>query len=140
MKTLEQVKIVEYHDGYAQAVAKMWNESSENWGGDDSVSTAQDIIDTEAKSTNLHLFLAVIGDEVVGYCGLSEYREDEGALYIPLINVHPDYQGLKIGKRLLLTALDKTVELGWPRLDLFTWPGNTRLYLYIKVRILLGRA
>ncbi len=126
MKTLEQVKIVEYHDGYAQAVAKMWNESSENWGGDDSVSTAQDIIDTEAKSTNLHLFLAVIGEEVVGYCGLSEYREDEGALYIPLINVHPAYQGLKIGKRLLLTALDKTVELGWPRLDLFTWPGNTK--------------
>ncbi|MGP4077095.1 GNAT family N-acetyltransferase [Halobacillus sp. K22] len=126
MKTLEKVKIVDYHDGYAQAVAKMWNESSENWGGDESVSTAQDIIDTEAKSTNLHLFLAVIGEEVVGYCGLSEYREDEGALYIPLLNVHPAYQGLKIGKRLLLTALDKTVELGWPRLDLFTWPGNTK--------------
>ncbi|BCB03709.1 hypothetical protein [Bacillus sp. KH172YL63] len=31
--TLEEVKIVEYHNGLAQGVAKMWNESRENWGG-----------------------------------------------------------------------------------------------------------
>ncbi|MYL34936.1 GNAT family N-acetyltransferase [Pontibacillus yanchengensis] len=126
MKTMERVNIVEYHDGLAKSLAKMWNESGENWGGDAVVTTEQDVMDKEAKSTNLHTFLALVEEEVVGYCGLSEYREDIGALYIPLINVHPDYQGLKIGKQLLLTAIEKTVEYEWPRLDLFTWPGNTK--------------
>ena len=124
--TLEQVKIVEYHEGLAKGIAKMWNESRENWGGDSTVTTEQDVKEKEANSTNLHLFLAMVGDEVAGYCGLSEYREDKGALYIPLLNVHPKYQGLKIGKQLVLKAVDKTVELQWPRLDLFTWPGNTK--------------
>lgn len=60
------------------------------------------------------------GDVVVGYCGLSEYREDEGALYIPLLNVRVDYHGKKIGKLLLLKAIERSIELGWPRLDLYT--------------------
>lgn len=94
--------------------------------GDSTVTTEQDVLDKEANSSNLHLFLAMVGDEVAGYCGLSEYREDQDALYIPLLNVHPQYQGLKIGKKLVITAVEKTVELGWPRLDLFTWPGNTK--------------
>lgn len=126
MKTLEKVNIVEYHDGLADSVAKMWNESRENWGGDSVVTTKQDVMEDEANSTNLHLFLATFEGEVVGYCGLSEYRDDQGALYIPLINVHPDYQGMKIGKELLIKALEKTVEYRWPRLDLYTWPGNTK--------------
>ncbi|WP_409250865.1 GNAT family N-acetyltransferase [Bacillus sp. SCS-153A] len=124
--TAEQVKIVEYHEGLAKGIAKMWNESRENWGGDSTITTEQEVIEKEANSTNLHLFLAMAGEEVVGYCGLSQYREDTGALYIPLLNVHPAYQGLKIGKQLVLKALEKTIELNWPRLDLFTWPGNTK--------------
>ncbi|WP_216831837.1 GNAT family N-acetyltransferase [Alkalihalobacterium elongatum] len=126
MKTSAQVKIVEYHEGLAKGIAKMWNESREDWGGDSVVMTEQDVKEKEENSTNLHLFLAMVGEEVVGYCGLSEYKEDEGALYIPLLNVHPEYQGLKIGKQLLLRALEKTIELKWPRLDLFTWAGNTK--------------
>ncbi|WP_240189942.1 GNAT family N-acetyltransferase [Bacillus sp. P14.5] len=124
--TTEQVKIVEYHEGLAKGIAKMWNESRENWGGDSVVTTESDVIEKESNSTNLHLFLALVGEEVVGYCGLSQYREDTGALYIPLLNVHPSYQGLKIGKQLVLKALEKTIELDWPRLDLFTWAGNTK--------------
>ncbi len=124
--TLEQVNIVEYHEGLAKGIAKMWNESREGWGGDSVVTTEEQTKEKEANSTNLHLFLATVGEEVVGYCGLSEYKEDEGALYIPLLNVHPKYQGLKIGKKLVLKALEKTIELKWPRLDLFTWAGNTK--------------
>ncbi|MFV8828217.1 GNAT family N-acetyltransferase [Alkalihalobacterium sp. APHAB7] len=126
MKTSAQVKIVEYHEGLARGVAKMWNESRDDWGGDSAVMSEQDVIEKEANSANLHLFLALVGEEVVGYCGLSEYKEDEGSLYIPLLNVHPSYQGLKIGKQLVLRAIEKTVELNWPRLDLFTWAGNTK--------------
>ncbi|KGX90428.1 GNAT family N-acetyltransferase [Pontibacillus marinus] len=134
MQTLEKVQIVEYHDDYAKSVAQMWNESGENWGGDKSVTTEQEVIEEEANSIHLDTFLALVDDKVVGYCGLSEYREDVGALYISIINVHPEYQGLKLGKKMLLESIDKTVKYGWPRLDLFTWPGNTKAVpLYKKV-------
>ncbi|WP_053365881.1 GNAT family N-acetyltransferase [Bacillus sp. FJAT-27245] len=124
--TKEKIKIVEYHEGLAAGVAEMWNLSREGWGGDAQVTTAEKVRVQEANSGNLNLFLAMDGDKVVGYCGLCEYREDEGALYIPLLNVRTDYHGKKIGKLLVLRALERTVELGWPRLDLYTWPSNTK--------------
>jgi GNAT superfamily N-acetyltransferase len=127
MEKMEQkLKIVEYHEGLAAGVAEMWNNSREGWGGDSHVTTEEKVKTQEANSSNLNLFLAVEDELVVGYCGLSEYREDEGALYIPLLNVRTDHHGKKIGKQLVLTAIKRAVELGWPRLDLYTWPGNTK--------------
>ncbi|MCM3665187.1 GNAT family N-acetyltransferase [Mesobacillus subterraneus] len=127
MKHLNKViEIKKYHEGLAEQVAKMWNLSRDGWGGDTRVMTEDEVKKKEANSDNIELYLALDGDEVVGYCGLSEYKEDTGALYIPLLNVRPDYQGHKIGKKLVLQALEKTVELGWPRLDLYTWAGNTK--------------
>ncbi len=121
-----EINIVEYEASYAAKVADMWNHSRDGWGGANTVDTEETIRNREASSTNIHTYLALEGDLVVGYCGLSEYRDDEGALYIPLLNVRDDYHGKKIGKKLLLTAIKKTIELGWPRLDLYTWPGNTK--------------
>jgi ribosomal protein S18 acetylase RimI-like enzyme len=123
---MEQIKIIEYHPDLAAAVADMWNKSRDGWGGGNSVTTEEQVRQQEANSDKINLYLATIGDEVVGYCGLSEYREDEGSLYIPLLNVRGDYQGKKIGKLLLLKAVERCIELGWPRLDLYTWPGNTK--------------
>ncbi|WP_170169137.1 GNAT family N-acetyltransferase [Mesobacillus subterraneus] len=120
------IQIVKYHEGLAAGVARMWNLSRDGWGGDTRVMTEEQVKKKEANSDNIELYLALDGEEVVGYCGLSEYKEDTGSLYIPLLNVRPDYQGHKIGKKLVLQALDKTVELGWPRLDLYTWAGNTK--------------
>ena len=120
------IQIVKYHEGLAAAIAKMWNLSRDSWGGDTRVKTEEQVKTTEANSDNIELYLAMDGEEVVGYCGLSEYKEDTGSLYIPLLNVRPDYHGHKIGKKLVLKALEKTVKLGWPRLDLYTWPGNTK--------------
>lgn len=40
--------------------------------------------------------------------------------------MRPDYHGYKVGRNLILNAVRKTVEAGWPRLDLFTWAGNTK--------------
>lgn len=125
-KVIEKIMVVQYEEKYAQAVADMWNDSQEEWGGGNTVMTKEQILRQERTSGNLNLYLALEGEKVVGYCGLSEYREDEGSLYIPLLNVRPDYHGKKIGKMLLLEALNRTVELGWPRLDLYTWPGNTK--------------
>jgi ribosomal protein S18 acetylase RimI-like enzyme len=120
------IQIVNYHEGLAAGIAKMWNLSRDSWGGDTRVMTAEQVKTKEANSDNIELYLAMDGEEVVGYCSLSEYKEDTGSLYIPLLNVRPDYHGHKIGKKLVLQALEKTVQLGWPRLDLYTWPGNTK--------------
>lgn len=120
------IEIVRYHEGLAAGIAKMWNMSRDSWGGDTRVMTEEQVKAKEANSDNIELYLAMDGEEVVGYCGLSEYKEDTGSLYIPLLNVRPDYHGHKIGKKLVRMALEKTIELGWPRLDLYTWPGNTK--------------
>ncbi|MEN2467958.1 GNAT family N-acetyltransferase [Ornithinibacillus sp. JPR2-1] len=120
------IKIVKYDESYAARVAEMWNHSRDGWGGANTVDTEESVLLRERNSTNIHTFLALEGDKVVGYCGFSEYRDDEGALYIPLLNVRDDYHGKKIGKQLLLTALEEAIHLKWPRLDLYTWPGNTK--------------
>ena len=120
------IKIVEYDESYAAKVADMWNHSRDGWGGANTVDTEESILHREGNSTNIHTYLAIEGEQVIGYCGLSEYRDDEGALYIPLLNVRDDHHGKKIGKHLLLTALEKAIQLQWPRLDLYTWPGNTK--------------
>lgn len=123
---MESISIVTYRPELAAAVADMWNASRDSWGGGNSITTAEQIRQEEAASDALTVFLAMDGDKVVGYCSLGEYREDTGALYIPLLNVRPDYHGKKVGRMLLARAVDKTIELGWPRLDLYTWAGNTK--------------
>ena len=121
-----ETKIVEYRHDLAEKVADMWNHSRDGWGGGNDISTAESVRQQEENSINLNTYLAMDGNCVAGYCGVSEYREDSGALYIPLLNVREEYQGKKIGKQLVLNAVDRTIELGWPRLDLYTWAGNTR--------------
>ncbi|MGG1475039.1 GNAT family N-acetyltransferase [Brevibacillus agri] len=123
---MESISIVLYRPELAAAVADMWNASRDSWGGGNSITTAEQIRQEEAHSDALAVYLALDGETVVGYCSLAEYREDTGALYIPLLNVRPEYHGKKVGRMLLARALDKTVELGWPRLDLYTWAGNTK--------------
>ncbi|WP_314589981.1 GNAT family N-acetyltransferase [Paenibacillus terrigena] len=125
-KIAEQIHIIEYDPSYAGAVAEMWNRSNESWGGGNDQRTEDSVRREMEISSHLHIFIAVDGEEVVGFCSFSHYRHDEGALYVPLLNVRPDYHGYKVGRNLILNAVRKTVETGWPRLDLFTWPGNTK--------------
>lgn len=127
------MKIIEYSNKYAQQVADMWNKSGSNWGDDSSVKTAQDVILEESNSGNLKLFIALDNDQVVGYCSFSEYEHDEGASYLPLLNVRPDYHGKKVGKALILRTIQEAVKAPWPRFDLFTWSGNIKaMPLYKK--------
>ncbi|WP_438351001.1 GNAT family N-acetyltransferase [Paenibacillus sp. FA6] len=124
--TAEQIRIIEYDPSYAGAVADMWNLSNESWGGGTKQRTEETVRREMETSSNLHEFLAVDGKEVIGFCSFAHYRQDEGALYVPLLNVRPDYHGYKVGRNLILNAVRKTVEAEWPRLDLFTWAGNTK--------------
>lgn len=122
----EQIRIIEYDPSYAGAVADMWNRSNESWGGGTNQRTEDSVRRGMETSSDLHVFLAVDGKEVVGFCSFAHYRQDEGALYVPLLNVRPDYHGHKVGRNLILNAVRKTVEAGCPRLDLYTWAGNTK--------------
>lgn len=127
------MKIVEYNHTYAQKVAEMWNKSSSNWGNDEIFRTAQDVMDSESSSGNIKLYIALDDDKVVGYCSFSKYQHDEGASYLPLLNVIPEYHGKKVGKQLILTVLKDAIESEWSRFDLFTWSGNIKaMPLYKK--------
>ncbi|MFA9559604.1 GNAT family N-acetyltransferase [Evansella sp. AB-rgal1] len=126
MNNNNQIVVVNYEPNYAKTVAHMWNESRAGWGGHGDIRTEEQVRMEEDNSTNIKTYIALHNEEAVGYCGLSEYREDEGALYVPLLNVRTDFHGKKVGKELLLTALEETMKRGWPRLDLNTWPGNTK--------------
>lgn len=126
MTQMDNIQIVTYEPRFAASIAEMWNASHESWGGDNTVQTEQMILKEHHNHTHIDIFLAVVAEEVVGYCSFSHYKEDTGALYIPLLNVRPDYHGHKIGKRLVLRAVEETLQRGWPRLDLYTWPGNIK--------------
>lgn len=133
MKSNVEIKIVEYSETLAKSVADMWNRSSEGWNGRVFNETKESVLATEMASQHLKLYIAVeastLVDEnplVLGYCKVSKYFFDEDTLYINLLNVDPAYHGAKIGKLLVLKAVEFTVDYGYPRLDLFTWPGNTK--------------
>ncbi|TVX93697.1 GNAT family N-acetyltransferase [Paenibacillus agilis] len=120
------VNLVTYHPDYADSIAEMWNRSQDHWGGNTSIYTGAQVRAEEENSDALIVFLAVCDEQVVGYCSVCEYREDTGALYINFLNVRPDYHGHKIGKQLVLRAVEETIQRGWPRIDLYTWESNMK--------------
>jgi ribosomal protein S18 acetylase RimI-like enzyme len=124
-ETLENgIIIAEYEDSMATTLADMWNRSSEDWGGHGGMKTAGQIISRHTGAAFFNIYVAFDGTEAVGYCSLSRYGWDADTLYIPLLGVRSDYQGRKIGKALVLRCVQRTIELGYTRLDLFTWSGN----------------
>jgi len=127
IKLLENgIRIVEYHDGLAKAVAAMFNISNDDWGGSVSVSTPESVRAMMAKNTQLHTYIAMDGDAVVGWCGLAKFYKDPNTLYVEILDVIPEYQGKKVGKALVLLCVEQTIALGYKRLDLHTWSGNTK--------------
>jgi len=135
-KTLpDGIQIVEYEQSLAPAIADMWNKSGEGWGGQygSGVWTTEHVIAQQAASAFFNIYIAMDGNIAVGYCSLSRYYKDENTAYVHLLNVRPDYYGRRIGKELVLMCVNKTIALGMPRIDIHTWPGNTKaMPLYKK--------
>ncbi|MCL2249660.1 MAG: GNAT family N-acetyltransferase [Oscillospiraceae bacterium] len=128
-KTLPNgIKIVEYDESLAPAIADMWNRSGEGWGGrfGDGIWTRETAIAQQESDAYFNIYLALDDDEVLGYCSLKRYWKDENTAYVQLLSVRPDCHGKGIGKELILMSLERTIQLGMPRLDLHTWPGNTK--------------
>ncbi|MCL2500763.1 MAG: GNAT family N-acetyltransferase [Defluviitaleaceae bacterium] len=125
-ETMENgIKIVEYDPSLNATLADMWNKSKDDWGGGNDTKTPGQVATRIDGGSCIHHYVAMDGEEAVGYCSLSRYFGDADALYIELLGVRPDYQGKKVGKALVLRCVNRTIELGYPRLDIHTWPGNT---------------
>ncbi len=124
--TTKNIQLIEYQPAYAKAVAEMWNRSSDAWNGEVFNQSEEIVRNNEASSTHLNLYLATDGEKVVGYCKLAIYAGDDDTLYIDLLSADPAYHGQGIGKMLVLKCVERTIELGYPRLDLFTWEGNQK--------------
>ena len=124
-----EVTIREYSDADAAGVAAMWNESNKGWpaGFLGFIELTERRIREKMRQRDyVSVFLALVGKKVVGYCSVNEHSDDPNVAYVELLNVHPKYHGRKIGKRLLLAAVEKSIERGYDRLDLHTWPGNIK--------------
>ena len=125
-----------YKKHHAKAVATMWAESREGWppgflGA--SEFTAESVEMEEQSSGKLFTVLALDGNRVVGFCRTTPYGGEPDAAYVALVNVVPDLHGKKIGKRLLLDAVERTALKGYYRIDLHTWPANLKaMPLYKK--------
>jgi Acetyltransferases, including N-acetylases of ribosomal proteins len=120
------VIIAEYDASMAASVADMWNKSGDSWGGDSSIMTPAQVIANYSGGSYFNIYAAIDNGEAVGICLFGRYYNDENTAYINLLNVRPDYHGKKVGKELVLACVNKTIELGYPRLDLGTWSGNTK--------------
>lgn len=137
---MRDINLIEYEPRLAKAVADMWRQSSKGWNGEFGNATEESVLSEMEGSTSLNTYLAEQNGEILGFCDFDQYLEDEGALYIALLNVRYDCHGKGIGKTLVCKAVERTVELNWPRLDLYTWPGNKKsIPLYKKCGFFLEK-
>lgn len=123
---MENLKIIEYDPSYAGETARMWRLSSEGWNGWFANKTEEQVLSEQNENSNSTTFLAVKDNEVLGYCNLQQYSEDEGAFGIKFLNARFDHHGMGIGKTLVKKAIERTTEAKVPRLELYSWSSNTK--------------
>jgi GNAT superfamily N-acetyltransferase len=108
-------------------LAQLWNESGPGWpGGFGSGQTTAEEAERSFRDHDLlAAFVAEADDRIVAYCDLTADASGRFA-HVNLLNAHPDYHGRGFGKAVLLSAVDRTIQLGYPRVILGTWPGNLK--------------
>ena len=128
--------IREFREEDAEAVARMWRESISGWpgggpgGGADS--TAARVLSEQRYLNTLATFIAWAPnpeggpERAVGYCSLFEYASEANTAYVGTLSAHPQWHGKGVGRDLLKASLERTVALGYSRLDLNTWAGNLK--------------
>ncbi|MBU7016750.1 MAG: GNAT family N-acetyltransferase [Theionarchaea archaeon] len=136
--TESDLEITEYNPSMAARAAELFSAFNEIWPGGfgggipyDEQRVRNWLDDTSAIAD----LVAIDPDgNIIGYCGLYPHYHDSNAAYISLLGVHPRVLGKKIGKMLLLKALEIAAEKGVQRVDLNTWSGNLKAVpLYKKV-------
>ncbi|MFX0113767.1 MAG: GNAT family N-acetyltransferase, partial [Candidatus Hodarchaeota archaeon] len=132
--TIRPLRIPE--DG--KALADLFNAFNEIWEGGffgQGRNTAETAIDLISQLQWLEIYVAEDAKgHFMGICSVHPHSRDKDACYVGLLGAHPHAIGKKVGKRLMLRALEKASEAKMARLDLNTWPGNLKaMPLYKKV-------
>lgn len=121
----------------AGAFAEMMNRSKEGWPWDmkSGISWTAETARADIEgSASMGYYVAEVEGKLVGVCEVFKSPWERESSYIGFLNVEPDYQGRKFGKRLLRRAVDRAIEEGLDRITLNTWGGNLKaLPLYKKM-------
>src|SRR5688572_5062174 len=84
-----------------------------------------DTIAIQYKKPEGALLLCFLGDEIaIGCAGVRKFSD--GIAELKRLYVKPDYRNLKIGKKLLESAVDTAKQLGYTFIRLDTVPGQTK--------------
>ena len=117
----------DWRPGDAAKLARLYNESGPGWPGGfgSSDATPEEVGRNFRDRDLLAAFVAEADDRFVAYCDLSARPGDRHAV-IPLLDAHPDYHDRGFGKAVLLSAVERAIELGFDQVWLGTWPGNLK--------------
>ncbi len=134
-----KIRPYNYTDTDAANLARMWNESDDQWPGtftEGVPMTAERVRQWMARETGLAIL--VVEDpnreRIVGYGSLWDDPKQEKSCYVPLLNVHPDYQGKSLCRRMLTQMVDQASELHYRLMTIETWSANLKsVPLYKKV-------
>ena len=117
----------DWRKGDAERLARFMNETGRAWpGGNWDPRTPEEAERGVREQASLGVFVAEVGDAFVAFCSLAARPGERHRAYVPFLTGHPDYQGKGFGKAVLLRAVERTYDLGIPRIDLHTWPGNLK--------------
>ncbi|MFO7696395.1 MAG: GNAT family N-acetyltransferase [Anaerolineae bacterium] len=114
-----------------QKLADLFNESEPAWPGGFTGGlplTEANVREWMEAERTLVTYVAEDGERLVGFCSFLENtpwptgQYDSG--YLDLLNVHPDYHGQSIGRRLLQATIERSVKEGWVYQTLGTWSAN----------------
>jgi len=112
-------------------LADLFNESEPAWPGgftDGIPLTEAEIRDWMRDERTLVTLVAEADGRLVGFCSFLEGTPwpsgQYGSGYLDLLNVHPDYHGNSIGRRLLQATIEYSVKQGWVYQTLGTWSAN----------------
>jgi len=100
-------------DRHGEKLAEMWNDSDGEWPGtwtSGMPMTAQNIRDWQDREEYLTVNVWDAGDKIAGYCSLIHKEDEDEVVYLPLLNVSPHFQGKSLGRKILVNAVEKTID------------------------------
>jgi len=133
------IEIRDYDESMAEDVAQMWNTWDDLWPGGFTQGvpyTAERVKKQYGKSDALAILIAIDqeSNKPMGSCTLFAHWRDKEAAYVGTLGVSPEALGKKVGKKLLLESIQRTLAKGYTRVDLNTWAGNMKAVpLYKKI-------
>jgi ribosomal protein S18 acetylase RimI-like enzyme/DNA-binding transcriptional ArsR family regulator len=123
------VQIREFEPGDAAAVARMWRASDSAWPGgfdDGLLISEEDLLRGLRERNVISTYIAWEDGKAAGFADVYPVPEEERVGYLGLLNSDPEFHGRGVGRDLIRRCIDRCIELGYKRLDLHTWQGNTR--------------